>query len=137
MSVVRIFIDSNTLISALVFGGNELKCILNSLKRGHELVISEHIVEEVYRTIIEKFPEHTVLFHEFLKITNIEILPKTKYIEKIEMFDILRDKHDKHVLACAVTAHCDMIITGDKDLLILKECKGIPIFTAKRSLSKI
>ena len=46
---MRIFFDSNVLISALVYDGNELKAILKSRDKGHTLVISEHIEEEILR----------------------------------------------------------------------------------------
>ena len=42
----------------------------------------------------------------------------------------LRDLDDVAVLACAVTAGADFIVSGDKDLLALREFEGIPILTA-------
>jgi len=44
---------------------------------------------------------------------------------------MVRDKNDRHILAAAVTGKCDMIITGDKDLLILKSCRNIRILNSK------
>jgi putative PIN family toxin of toxin-antitoxin system len=46
----------------------------------------------------------------------------------------LRDRKDLHVLACAVTAGADIIVTGDKDLLTLKSFMGIPIVDAAEAL---
>jgi putative PIN family toxin of toxin-antitoxin system len=46
----------------------------------------------------------------------------------------LRDSNDLHVLACAVTAHADAIISGDEDLLTLQSFKGIPIINASQAL---
>lgn len=37
------------------------------------------------------------------------------------------DPDDNHVLACAVAGRADLIVTGDKDLLRIKEYQGIPI----------
>jgi predicted nucleic acid-binding protein len=34
---------------------------------------------------------------------------------------------DDHVLACAIAASCDFIVTGDDDLLVLGEYHGIRI----------
>ena len=128
---MRILFDSNVLISALVFDGNELKAILNSLDEGHALIISEHIEEEILRVMLEKFPAHSKLFHEFISMAGFEIIAREKYIDKMDDYNIVRDKHDRHILACANLTKCNFIISGDKDLLVLKKFKNIQILNAK------
>ena len=49
----------------------------------------------------------------------------------------LRDPDDLPVLACAVAAGVDAIITGDKDLLSLKSFEGIPIIDAAEALKRL
>jgi uncharacterized protein len=49
----------------------------------------------------------------------------------------LRDPDDLHVLACAVGAEADAIVTGDKDLLVLKSFEGIPIIDATEALKRL
>ena len=49
----------------------------------------------------------------------------------------LRDPDDIHVLACAVAARADMIVTGDKDLLSLGSFQGIPILRAANALRRL
>ena len=39
----------------------------------------------------------------------------------------LDDPKDNHILACALARKVDMVVSGDKDLLRLKEYEGIPI----------
>ena len=131
MGVLRIFFDSNVLISALVYDGNELKAILKSQDKGHTLVISEHIEEEILRVMLEKFPEHSKLFHEFISLAGFESVDREKYVHKLEDYNIVRDKHDRHVLACANLTKCEFIISGDKDLLVLKKFKETQILNAK------
>jgi putative PIN family toxin of toxin-antitoxin system len=128
---LRIFFDANILISAIVYNGNELKTIFRSLEEGHALVISEHIEEEILRVMLDKFPEHSRLFHEFISLAGFEIVQKEKYINKINDYKIVRDKHDRHVLACASSTKCELIITGDKDLLTLKKYDNVQIIKAK------
>jgi predicted nucleic acid-binding protein len=98
---LRIFFDANILISALVYNGNELNAIFKSLEEGHTLVISEHVEEEILRVMLDKFPEHSKLFHEFIGLAGFEIVQKEKYLHKIDDFDVVRDKHDRHILACS------------------------------------
>ncbi|WP_202895983.1 putative toxin-antitoxin system toxin component, PIN family [Iningainema tapete] len=48
----------------------------------------------------------------------------------------MRDSKDTIVLAAAISANAEAIITGDLDLLVLIEFKGIPILTHKEFLSR-
>ena len=137
MELVRVLVDSNVLVSAIVFDANELKVIFDCMSRGHQLVISEHIEEEVLRTMLAKFPEHAKLLHEFLSLGSFESITKAKYTVGIDKFDFVRDKHDRHVLACAINAKCNIIVTGDKDLLVLKSCQGVEIINAKEAINAL
>lgn len=112
----RLFIDTNVLVSAIVFDKNELKLIKKGLEED-ELFISEHILEETIRVIIKKFPTYFYLFEKFIELSNIKIIDKEIYIESINEFDDIRDKYDAHVVACAEKMDCNFIISGDKDLL--------------------
>ncbi|MBM4249461.1 MAG: putative toxin-antitoxin system toxin component, PIN family [Euryarchaeota archaeon] len=128
---MRVFIDSNILISALVFDRNELDVLTHVLRKGHQLVTSNHIHEEVFRVMLEKLPEHAKLVDEFIRISGMEIVPGAKYLNMLDQFDIVRDRKDRHVLAAAVAAKCEMIITGDNDLLVLKRCQDVRIVASK------
>ncbi|MEH2388632.1 MAG: putative toxin-antitoxin system toxin component, PIN family [Nostoc sp.] len=48
----------------------------------------------------------------------------------------LRDPKDTVVLAAAVAANAEAIVTGDLDLLVLIEFNGIPILTPQDFLSR-
>jgi uncharacterized protein len=50
----------------------------------------------------------------------------------------LRDRDDLHVLACAITAEVDAIVTGDKDRSAdVENVEGIPIITATEALKRL
>ena len=49
----------------------------------------------------------------------------------------LRDPKDIIVLAAALAARADAIVTGDEDLLSLKSFEGIPIINARKALEKL
>jgi putative PIN family toxin of toxin-antitoxin system len=61
------------------------------------------------------------------------VIENSQIYETITLPDIpnLRDQNDKIILAAALTAQANIIITGDNDLLILKDFQDIPIMTAK------
>jgi predicted nucleic acid-binding protein len=50
---------------------------------------------------------------------------------------ICRNPDDDHVLACATAAHAKLIVTRDKDLLVLHEYLGIPIRAAADALQRL
>ena len=43
---------------------------------------------------------------------------------------VTRDPDDDHVIACAIAAHADLIVSGDRDLLDLGGYSGIRILNA-------
>ena len=115
--MAKIFIDTNILISAIVFDKNELELIIRCASEGDKMCISEHIMEEATRVFIKKFPKHLEIFESFIEISKIEIINKKLYEMKIKKFDDIRDQYDAHVVACAEASNCKFIITGDKDIL--------------------
>ena len=50
---------------------------------------------------------------------------------------VSRDPDDDHVLACALAARADLIVSGDKDLLVLQQFQDIPIVNAGQALARI
>lgn len=46
-----------------------------------------------------------------------------------QITEIKKDVSDNEILACAISARADFIVSGDKHLLELKSCKGISIIT--------
>ena len=116
----KIFIDTNILISAIVFDKKELELIIRSASEGDQLVISEHILEEATRVFMDNFPKYIESFEKFIEVAGIEIIKRKVYINKIKKFTDIRDKYDAHVIACAEASNCKFIISGDKDLLSYK-----------------
>lgn len=64
------------------------------------------------------------------------------YLDAVELTDpeplppTSRDPDDDHVLACALAAHADLIVSGDADLLVLKTFQNIPILTPTAALER-
>jgi len=50
---------------------------------------------------------------------------------------VLADPDDDHVLACALAAKADLIVSGDSDLLKLKTYRGIAIVGAAEALTRL
>lgn len=58
-------------------------------------------------------------------------------VEPTELPRIVRDPDDDHVLACALAAQADLIVSGDKDLLVLGAYQNIPIVSAAEAMRRI
>ena len=115
--MTKIFIDTNILISAIVFDRKELELIIRCISKRNKIYISEHILEEARKVFKKKFPEFLEIFEKFIKISEIEIIKKNVYEKKIKKYYDVRDKYDAYVIACAEAMNCDFIVTGDKDIL--------------------
>jgi uncharacterized protein len=50
---------------------------------------------------------------------------------------VSRDPDDDAVLACAIAAQADAVVSGDGDLLTLGSYKNIPIITARQAVERI
>ena len=128
----KVVLDTNTLISGLLWDGNEARVIEKAENKEIKLFISPELIEELEGVLKrEKFckrlegKEYTV-DKAVSKIALIATLIKPTH--KINV--IKEDSEDNRVLECAVSAKADVIISGDSHLLDLKDYSGIDIITA-------
>lgn len=132
---MRVVLDTNVLISAIVFGGNPERILLEIHKKGYALLVSPAILVELARILRKKlmWQEDKILFAlEGLKKLHTLVTPTIK-IQKIHS-----DPSDNRILECAVFGKADYIVTGDKKhLLPLKKFSGIPILSPKEFLQKV
>lgn len=120
---VRAVIDTNVLISAILFGGKPKK-IIESIQKGTIIAVtSSTLISELLEILVKKFhfePQKILLIEELIKENFILVHPT-------EILQVVRDKDDNRVLEAAIAGRCQYIITGDKDLLDLKIYKKITI----------
>lgn len=120
---MRIVFDTNVLISAFISHGTCAE-ILEYCAYRHELVTSGFIMKELRRNLITKF-----------KFSHREATEATQllmsYMQVVTPCDlggkVCRDSTDDLILGTAAAGRCDCIITGDHDLLDLKQCQGIDV----------
>ena len=120
---MKVLLDTNVLIAALVARGvcaDLLEhCVLN-----HTLVTSETLLHELRDKLLSKFKFSEQDADEAVglirsQMTIVEPTPLDK--------PVCRDPDDDIVLATAISGCVDCLVTGDKDLLILKSIQAIPI----------
>ncbi len=118
--------DTNVWISALVFGGRPRKVFEQIVQDGHVLIISEAILTEIRRILHTKLSDYVQDFEDLLiglqlRITLVELGSVT--------IDICRDPDDNRVFETAVIGRAEVIVSGDKDLLVLNEYRRIQIIS--------
>ncbi len=132
----RVFIDTNTLVSGLLFVGNEAKLLDLALDGKIKLVISEQVVEETRRTLVEKFRLNPA-------ISSVVVVGWSKAAEIVEAskreaekFKDLTGAKDAQILAAAVKSKADFFVSGDRIFHQEKIKRMINVVTTKQFLKK-
>jgi len=122
---MKIFLDTNVLISAIVFGGKPRK-ILEAVFRGElKLFLSEYILDEL-KAVLRRpkfgFPSEVIrtILSELHAIGNI-VTPSKR------IFEIEEDPDDNRVIECVVEGSAHYIVSGDTHLLNLKQYQNIKV----------
>ena len=131
-SLTKVVLDTNILISAIVFGGKPRQVLEAAIKGQIQLVLTEDIMKET-RGVMEgkKFQYPTeitdLIIHELEALA--EIAKPKERITTIE-----KDLEDNRVLECAQESQADFIVSGDKHLLEIQNFKGTNILTTANFL---
>ena len=132
---MKLVLDTNIFISAFYWGGNSQKIIDRVIEGIDELYISEEIINEISEVMARpKFKTERKTIDGYIKT-----IIKSGKIIKIEgkLKGICRDKDDDDKLECAIISNADFLITGDEDILILKNYENVKIITQKEYLDII
>jgi len=120
---LRIVIDTNVLISAFIGRGSSHKVLEYSI-RNHQLVGSQIILSELREKLVGKFKFTPETADEAIDLLQLRI----EIVEPKPLpTPICRDTDDDNVLATALSGNCELIIAGDKDLLVLERVNNVNI----------
>jgi putative PIN family toxin of toxin-antitoxin system len=127
--IIRVVLDTNILISALLFKG-ELSRMVGLWQEGKIVpIISKETFHEL-RTVLE-YPKFSLSRAEIKWLIENEILQFFEVVNVSEYIKgVCRDPGDDKFISCAISANADYIVTGDKDLFDLKEYRSIRIIHA-------
>ena len=92
----------------------------------HDIVLSDGLLDEILRNLNNKvkLPPDVISSIEGM-LRDLSSFSKPAPLPP----DSCRDSDDIKILGLAVAANADYIVTGDKDLLVLKKFRNIPILT--------
>jgi len=130
--VIRVVLDSNIYISALLWGGNERDIVYSCQKGEYLSFTSMAVLNEIERVLANKFKIPENLINDYLS----EILSFTDLVFPSMRLNVIKeDPSDNRVLEIACEAKANYIISGDKHLLNLKRYNNIEIKRASELTS--
>ena len=137
MNRPRVLIDTNVLLSGLIWDGNEARLLELSACGAIHLLIPEFVLGEARRVLERKFPAHAGLLDSAVAALDYEILPRPADECLAMARQTLRDVNDAEVLASIVESQPDFAVTGDKDLLTPEVQSIFPTSRCRDFLNKI
>ena len=129
-SEIKIFLDSNVIISGLISDKSAPRLILDLLC--HELPLmqaatGQYNLEEIERTINRKLPTAYTVFRDYMSRLKFEIVPLPSWAALEDYRGAIADT-DLPVLVSAIQCEADYLVTGDKKHFGgLKGRKDIPL----------
>ena len=126
---MKIFLDTNVFASALM-GRGLCRDLLDRIIIDHTVLLGEPVHDELHRILTGKFRVPVPLWEKLdARLNAFKKAPRADIALDIEIPDL----DDVPVIACAVNAKADLIITGDKALLELRKINGIPILSPRQA----
>jgi len=136
---MRIVADTNTVLSGLLWGGPPRRLIDLARARSLSLYTSLVLLAELAEVIARDKFAHRVHLAGLSAAEHVLDYRRLAYLVEPQPLSgpASRDPDDDHVLACALAARADLIVTRDLDLLDLKTYQDIPILAAAEALRRI
>ncbi len=126
---MRLVLDTNVLLAAVLAPGLSREMMRTHLL-AHDLFCSPGLLQEFADKLRDK-----------LEVDPVELPFFVAYSHRVKLVDpspfpapVCRDPDDDLVLATAVAAQAHCILTGDKDLLVLKKFQSVRILTPRQFL---
>lgn len=113
---IKIFLDSNVIISGLFSDKGAPRIILDLLSLGLPQLAGatgEYNIIEIERNIRKKMPQSLPVYRKYLPLMNLDIIPLPSSRDIAKLSGTTSQK-DIPVLASAINGNVDFLITGDK-----------------------
>ncbi len=125
---MNIVLDTNVLIAAFISPHGICHEVFEICIYSHTLFTSNFILTELRNKLKSKFNYSHEEIEEVIEL----LVSKLKVAEiKGTKINICRDKDDNKILATAIEVKAEVIISGDKDLLVLKKYKEVNILSPR------
>lgn len=133
---LRIVLDTNIIISSALKPSSQMAQMTYAVMRHATLLTSQDVYDELSR-VMQRFVDKGYVDAE----DRVEFL--ARYVECVQWVAILRrvtacrDNADDKMLELAVNGDADMLVTGDKDLLVLHPFEKTHILTPAQCIDTL
>jgi putative PIN family toxin of toxin-antitoxin system len=114
---MRVLLDTNVIVSAVATRG---LCadVFRAVLAAHELITCSQVLQEVRRILSMKFGVPEQLIAEYLELIGQEAIVATP----VDLPDLpIQDQDDAAIVAAAIVAKAEVLVTGDHELQNLKK----------------
>ncbi|MEW6675890.1 MAG: putative toxin-antitoxin system toxin component, PIN family [Nitrospirota bacterium] len=128
---MKVVFGTNIYVSAFVIPNSQAeKAVLKVIEGNDLLIISKEIIDEVLTVLSVKFSrDREAISHTAFYLSDI-----TRVVKPSRKIHVFKDEPDNRILECTITGKADVIVTGDKEVLKLREFEGIKIISLKEYL---
>jgi putative PIN family toxin of toxin-antitoxin system len=131
---VKVVFDSNVYVSAFALPGGVAERALDAAMEGaFQLVLSRPILREVLGVLSRKFARAP----EEIARTAIFLASVAEMVAPTGTVHVLEDEPDNRILECATAARADLIVTGDRQMLLLGTWDGVPIVSLREFVDRL
>jgi putative PIN family toxin of toxin-antitoxin system len=136
---VKLVLDTNIIVSALIWGGEPYKLIRAAAEGDIELCASPSLLAELRSVLGREHLARRLMRHHSSIDQAIDLYEEL--VISVTPSNTPRvvphDADDDHVIAAAVAAQADLIVSGDRHLLSIVNHQGIAIVTVREALERI
>jgi putative PIN family toxin of toxin-antitoxin system len=137
---LNVVFDNSTLVSAAIRPNSVPDQALQFALGVHTLYASEKTIAELHEVLqrkkLDSYAKHDerMEFFEVIRIRALRIVVTHTDYESVS--GVCRDGKDEMFLALCLAADADILVTSDRDLLVLHPWNGIPILTPAEFLAQ-
>jgi len=129
---VRVVFDTNIFISALILPGSRAEQALTRVIEGtDQLILSKPILDELLGVLARKFSRD----REELARVAVWLAELADWVRPTQRLRIAAEEADNRILECALAGRAELIVTGDKGLLLLGTFERVDIVTLRDYLN--
>jgi|WetSurMetagenome_2_1015567.scaffolds.fasta_scaffold332096_3 uncharacterized protein len=121
---MKIVLDTNVLISGIFWKGPPHTIMELWIKGDLQIFVTKKILKEYFEVLNRMDASGAIA-----KKWQLLILEKVLVAEEKEIVKLSRDPHDDKFINCALATNASYIVSGDQDLLTLKQIAEIKIVT--------
>ncbi len=137
--MIRAVVDTNVLIRALIKPQGTVGPVLTRLAaRVYTIVYSPSLLDElVEKLLLPRIREKYALDNQTIETVMTLLALRGDLVRPIRHVHICRDPDDNMLIEAALAGNAEYVVTGDEDLLVLKQFESIRIVTPRVFLNAL